>query len=602
MRSWLQRPEAQQLPDAGSLHINRAHYYQQILHGYYQFDCVVDSQNHLTRSSKFYIPEGSVYNQPTIILAIPEHTDPWDFLIESGWKDLADHYGLYLVVLEPDEDKTWGDAETENQYFSALCGDLNVRPMFCCFQANFYAVGYGKAADLIGYQSRRSPRSYAAVALLGTAGITQEEVSACEQKMTRVEGVTCAEVQWPIWLTFKENISDTEREISYYRRSNHCQEDGHRDPDGAVVYTPEDGGTLDEEWCAEVVTDQKDWKECISRSYSEKILTQLFDGLYRYPGTNNGALRRAGNIYDRGFQKFTAPVWGGYCDDHSDTYMREWYVYLPRTAPQHKIPAVFVFHGAGGSGDEIADRIGWSKVAEKYGLLLIMGSASTDNTIREISDIRTNNIFRAWWNSGKATEDRPNDLLFVDYLYQWLTEHYDVDRSRIYASGQSSGGAMSWSCAAWRPDYFAAVAPFSSYRMELSAWERGEKDPAPNYTSPLGIFANLGYCDNAFKGGWANENAKDTLSTFCALDHTTQRYEDYHFLDHGKSATCTEGLMHHYVFETTGGVPILNVSETENKAHATFPSECFAAWDYMKDFSKDPKTKQLYYKGQKVEI
>ena len=33
---------------------------------------------------------------------------------------------------------------------------------------------------------------------------------------------------------------------------------------------------------------------------------------------------------------------------------------------------------------------------------------------------------------------------------------------------------------------------------------------------------------------------------------------------------------------------------------ATFPSECMAAWEYMRDFRKDPKTKELYYKGEKA--
>ncbi|MEI3168551.1 MAG: hypothetical protein V8S58_11830 [Lachnospiraceae bacterium] len=116
-------------------------------------------------------------------------------------------------------------------------------------------------------------------------------------------------------------------------------------------------------------------QECVNRDYSEAILTELFDGIYRYPGNNNGALRKAGNIYDRGFKKYSEDIWGGYYADR-DTYRREWYVYLPDSAPKDQpVPAVFVFHGAGGSGDEIADRIGWSYVAEKYGFIIIMPSA-----------------------------------------------------------------------------------------------------------------------------------------------------------------------------------------------------------------------------------
>ena len=85
----------------------------------------------------------------------------------------------------------------------------------------------------------------------------------------------------------------------------------------------------------------------------------------------------------------------------------------------------------------------------------------------------TNEMFRAMWNTGRPQETRPADLLFVDYLYQWLVEHYNVDKSRVYASGQSSGGMMSWACACYRSDYFAAVAPVSAKTQNI------ENEPEP---------------------------------------------------------------------------------------------------------------------------
>lgn len=75
--------------------IDRKNYYRQFLHGYYQFDCAVSES--VTRSAKFYIPEGSIYNQPTVFIGIPGGRNPWDFMVESGWKELSDYYGLYLV-------------------------------------------------------------------------------------------------------------------------------------------------------------------------------------------------------------------------------------------------------------------------------------------------------------------------------------------------------------------------------------------------------------------------------------------------------------------------------------------------------------------------
>ena len=594
MKSYLQEPVAQVLPDASLVTIDRNNYYRQFLHGYYQFDCIVSEG--VTRSAKFYIPEGSVYNQPTIFIGVPGGASPWEFMVESGWKELSDYYGLYLVLMEAGGEKVWSNNGADLDYLNALNNDLAVRPLFCSFQANFYAVAYGDAADVVGAQSRKMPRAYAAVALLGTNGLSEEEAMVLRTTPTRVEGVCFSDVQCPVWLCFTGKDEAAEREIDYYRHANHSVVSGITEGT-RTTWLPEQGGTVDEHWCAKVITDSMSWEECVDRRYSEAILTELFHGIYRYPGTNNGALRQAGNIYDRGFKKFSANVWGGYYADKRDTYCREWYVYVPESVPKDNIPAVFVFHGAGGSGDEIADRIGWSYVADKYGFMIIMPTASEPNEVRSISGIRTNNIFRPMWNTGYPQPERPEDMRFLDFLYHWLTEHYPVDKSRIYGSGQSSGGMMSWACAAYRPDYFAAVAPFSARHIDIEAIERGEKERPPVEGSMIPIIANLGCCDAAFKGGFTK--AQELVDYWCGRYRLTKKWADYTYMEGGKNCSFKEGLVTHYLFETEEGVPMLHLTETDTKAHATWPSECEFVWnEFFTKFTKDPVTKELYYDGR----
>ncbi len=595
MRSYLQEPAARKLPDASEVTIDRQHYYRQFLHGYYQFDCVVNPE--VTRSAKFYIPEGSVYNQPTIFIGVPGRENPWEFMVNSGWKGLSDDYGLYLVLMEAKDENGWINDEADRDYLNALNNDLSLRPMFCSFQPNFYAAAYGDAADTVGAQSRMAPRAYAAVALLGTGGMTSEEAERLSKTPTRVENVCCNEVQWPVWLCFMEKNEASGRMMDYYRKSNHSQSESTEDGT-TMIWRPQTGGTVDEHWCAKVVADFKPWEECVNRKYSEMILTGLFDGIYRYPGTNNGALRYAGNIYERGFEKFTGDVWGGYYADKRDTYRREWYVYIPESASKNtEIPAVFVFHGAGGSGDEIADRIGWSYAADKYGFMIIMPTASEPNEVRFISDMSTNNIFRPMWNTGYPQPERPEDMLFIDYLYQWLTENYPVDKSRIYGSGQSSGGMMSWACAAYRPDLFTAVAPFSARHIDIEAAERGESERKPVEGSRVPVRANLGCCDAAFNGGF--KEAQVLVDDWCTRYQLTKKWADYSYMDGGKNCSFRERLVTHYLFETEDGVPMLHLTETDTKAHATWPSECEAVWHkFFMNYTKDPITKELYYKGK----
>ncbi|MGL5436855.1 MAG: alpha/beta hydrolase family esterase [Lachnospiraceae bacterium] len=595
MKSYLQEPVAQRLPDASEVTIDRKHYYRQFLHGYYQFDCVVSEE--MTRSAKFYIPEGSVYNQPTVFIGVPGGANPWQFMVSSGWKGLSDEYGLSLVLMEARDDAGWRNDDADLDYLNALNNDLAVRPMFCSFQANFYVAAYGDAADPVGVQSRKMPRAYAAAALLGTTGMTAEEAELLKTTPTRVEGVCYSEVQWPVWLGLAKKDEAAERAIAYYRHANHSQVSKIADKTKRI-WLPEQGGTVDEHWCAKVVADFRPWEECVNRHYSSEILTELFDGIYRYPGTNNGSLRQADNIYDRGFEKFSADVWGGYYADRRDTYRREWFVYIPENvSKERELPAVFVFHGAGGSGDEIADRIGWSYVADKYGFMIIMPTASEPNEVRSISNIRTNNIFRAMWNTGGPQPERPEDMRFLDFLYQWLTDHYPVDKSRIYGSGQSSGGMMSWACAAYRPDLFAAVAPFSARHIDIEAIERGEPELPPVEGSMIPIIANLGYCDAAFKGGF--KEAQELVDFWCSRYQLTRKWADYSYMDGGKNCSFREGLVIHYVFETADGVPMLHLTETETKAHATWPSECEEVWNqFFTKYTKDPVTKELFYEGK----
>ena len=134
---------AKQLPDSDSLIVDPKDYYRQVLHGYYNFDCFV--KEGVTRTAKFYIPEGTVYNQPTIFITIPGGEDTYDFLVKSGWKQMADEKKFHIVMMEPKDGK-WGDPEEEAEYFTALNTDVSFRPFFCAFPGNFYGFGYGEAA------------------------------------------------------------------------------------------------------------------------------------------------------------------------------------------------------------------------------------------------------------------------------------------------------------------------------------------------------------------------------------------------------------------------------------------------------------------------
>lgn len=586
---------AQSLPRADELTIDPKNYYRQVLHGYYNFDCVVGEGR--TRTAKFYVPEGSVYNQPTIFVGVPGGYATDEFLIDSGWKTYADKNGVYLVMMEP-ENGVWGDLDQEAHYITELSNDVSLRPFFCAFAPTFFGFAYGDAAAVLAHQSRLFPKCWAGVALLGPCGMSGEERTRLEHAETRVPGVMYSQVQMPVWLSSTCQDEDFMRAVEFYRAANHSAAQAQL-CGTAQVWQPLEGGTLDEHWCAVVAADSTDWHSCMNEAAIGMIYNTVFAGVARYPGNANGALRHYAPIASRGFRKFSAMVAGGYKEDGSDVYCREWYVYQPETLDASKpCPVVFVFHGAGGSGDEIADRSGWSDVARKHGFLIVCPSASVPNRVRNVSDMVTNEMFRAMWNTGRPQENRPADLLFVDYLYQWVVEHYNVDRSRVYASGQSSGGMMSWACASYRSDYFAAVAPVSAKTQNI------ENEPEPFVKgSIIPVMANLGLMDNAFKGGFGTPDARALIEQWHDAFRLKENWDSYTYNDGGKNCSYQDGLFTNYLYHTPSGVPLLRCVEAATKTHAIWPSECEMAWtEFLRRFTKDPNTRELFFDGEKVTL
>jgi poly(3-hydroxybutyrate) depolymerase len=585
---------AKELPKAEAMVIDPVNYYGQVIQGYYNYDCFVSKES--TRQAKFYIPEGSVYNQPTVFVMVPDGYATYQFLETSGWKDIADFSKLYIVMVEPGA-QGWGETVPESKYIDALREDVSFRPFFCTFSSNFYAIAYDeKASSILTYNSVVAPSNWAGVALVGTSGISAKLVSDMQQTPSKVPGVAMSQVLQPIWIVAKEKTTDVKRMIDYFRAANHSSYISTPNAFADELYLPRKGGTVDNEWCANVIYSQKDWQACLGKEFAGSVYNNLLQGVYRYPGDSNGALRQNDSIYMRGFRKVEAMLPGGFKADGSDKYKREWFVYVPRSLDITKpAPLVFTFHGAGGSGDEMADRSGWSAVAEEKGFILVCPTGSHITDVRKVSDMTTSELFRAMWNTDNAaTATRPNDLLFVRYLYNWMKQNYRIDESRVYASGQSSGGMMTWACAMYLSDIFAAAAPVSA-NGTLAAI------PADAGNTPVPIIAFIGELDGSFRGGFGSDAAKETVNYWNTRNKTVEKWNSFTYMDGGKNCSYKSDIFTSYVYRNQAGVPMLRAVETATKTHAILPSECYIAWDEcLSLFKRDVKTGNLYYNGALV--
>jgi polyhydroxybutyrate depolymerase len=132
--------------------------------------------------------------------------------------------------------------------------------------------------------------------------------------------------------------------------------------------------------------------------------------------------------------------------------VRTYQLYVP--ARLHEpAPLLFVLHGGGGSGANMAllSRQQFNRIADRDGALIVYPDGVGRN-----------------WNDGrsgvraKAMEENVDDVGFLRALARELGTRYRIDPQRIYATGISNGGFMSFRLACDAADLVAAVAPVAA--------------------------------------------------------------------------------------------------------------------------------------------
>lgn len=131
--------------------------------------------------------------------------------------------------------------------------------------------------------------------------------------------------------------------------------------------------------------------------------------------------------------------------------------------PGRPLPVVLILHGAGGSGDAYLDRTGWAKKADEAGFLAVAPDG-LPSAPRFRADFWTNPRL---WNTGLldpgSARARVDDRAFFVALLDDLARRWPVDADRIYLTGHSNGGGMTFRLGTELSDRFAALAPVASH-------------------------------------------------------------------------------------------------------------------------------------------
>ncbi len=136
---------------------------------------------------------------------------------------------------------------------------------------------------------------------------------------------------------------------------------------------------------------------------------------------------------------------------------RTYFVYIPSSYDDNNAtPLLINFHGFGGSAEDFANDIGGgssnlNSFADAHNFIVVY----PQGVERSKGDSE--------WDPGDngATSIIDNDVFFVDKLIENISQEWNIDPLRIYASGYSNGGMMAYGLACNRADVFAAIGVMS---------------------------------------------------------------------------------------------------------------------------------------------
>ncbi len=156
-------------------------------------------------------------------------------------------------------------------------------------------------------------------------------------------------------------------------------------------------------------------------------------------------------------------------------------------------PVVILLHGGGGSMTKLFERRRrptrqWLELSRREGFLLLAPNGTSNQTGAPTGD-------RQAWNDLRPDKRRDaaevDDVAFIAALIDEAARRHGIDRTRIYVTGASNGGMMTYRLLIERPDLFAAGVAFIATLPESTVPEpprptpimivNGTKDPLVLY-------------------------------------------------------------------------------------------------------------------------
>lgn len=252
----------------------------------------------------------------------------------------------------------------------------------------------------------------------------------------------------------------------------------------------------------------------------------------------------------------------------------EWYEYIPEDidmSAEGSVPLVFTFHGGGNHAEYQVIASEWPLVGKENGFMVVAVNQHVERTADEIVE-----------------------------LLKILENNYPaIDKTRVYASGFSMGSIKSFDLGLQYPELFAGIAPMDASGVELPEMKdsiipvyylAGIDDGLPVFPHQAGF----GHEDELTETG--EVEADFLIQRLFAMNKI--EYPGY-----DAKADPVWGMEFTETIEKATANPVHTITENymasqdgntytvfatmSNQAHAVLAGSSYAAWDFLKQFSRN---------------
>ncbi len=536
-----------------------------------------------TRSMITYMPEDWRQNNRCIVIAPPSDAEVTQFLVSSGLKKFADNTKVLLCVIEP-ANGAWNTDGSDSRFMNAAFKATQAREYYVVMQDAVYGMGFGDGAVIAHQAVLNMTSEYSGLATFGP--ITDEVFCASEQDVdagTQNEEffVSGKMAQLPVWMYVPEKTPAVEKLAEFWKITNADVEVPLFDQFGTEIYLPKP---------------LKNTSKINDDNIAQFRLTVDTEGTtdeakLEYVWEYVGAARRHRSYSSKVLRYFRDPMQTGatYHTMKVDGMMREWYEYVPDKCKNSAapVPVVVVFHGRGGNGETFYDITDMSLVAQERGFIAVFPTAD----IYQVKKGYYRGV-RLW--NGEQNGKPFDSIPFVRKMIADISERWNVDESRIFAFGQSSGGHMATCCALKASDIFCAVAPCSGFTFPGFQMMGCPQGPMFEGGYPP-VFFMIGKDDKFF--GMVDTFKPIPENASCG-QFVKYLIETYKLEEEADSYTAYP--INYFVWHNENKIPILQVGLVDDMPHANYAEQSRIAYDQF--FAKWRKDKEgnRYYMGRRV--